>query len=217
MRELKLVIVCMLLFMSCKSQNTNTSILNIENDAYKIEIKKVNRNDFSKFTNSFTTSPFLAMNAECISLEEFIGRLKSMDAVPVIMKNKNLDDQYYSVFISQNYIDSVQESKVKRIIVKALGLKIEEKIFKIDTTVVAMHSKNKFMKHANIVVSDTIKTISKISHIHMEFTNMLIEDIMTCMGEKYKKVFVLGEKESQKDKLEFKRKGLGADQDAVRI
>ncbi len=181
---------------------SSNTILDIKNDSLRIEIKEVQKKDFANFTNSYHINPYLELRAECVSLKELIGIVKGVEK-NLIVDNKDFENQYYTAFVIQNNPDEKQDSIIRKDIVNALGYDLEKTV--INTSIVSITDRTKFLKYANNVISDTIVSQHRISPDLIEFENMELDKIVTYLSEVYNKVLILESKESQRIDYKIKR------------
>ncbi len=183
---------------------SSNTILDIKNDSLNIQIKEVLRSDFTSFTNSYHNTPFLGVRAECISLKELIGIVKRVEN-NLIIDNKDFENQYYAALINQYITDATQDSIIRNSIVNALGYDLEKSVVNIDTSIISVTDRMKYLQYANNVISDTIVSQYQISPELIEFENMELDKIMTYLSEVYDKVLILESKESQRINYKIKR------------
>ncbi len=206
-----LMMICFL-FSNCNKKSTtetsdlytNTSkyVLNLETDSYKVVINKVDKRNFENYRNSHHSEPFLGMKAECISLKELLSIIKDIQVNSIILDNKSLENQFYSVQVTQKTISNIQDSTIKSDIVESLNVIIEKKSFNIDTLMVSIDNKRKFLKHANNTVSDTIISQSRLSQDSIIFENYNLEKILASLSKEFDKTLSLSVEEPQK--IDFK-------------
>jgi hypothetical protein len=67
--------------------NSDKYVLDFENDSCKIKINHINKSDLSR---CYVKEPFLRINAECISLKEFISLIKDIDKTSIVLEDKDL-------------------------------------------------------------------------------------------------------------------------------
>ncbi len=212
---LALMIVC-LLFNNCKSKSTKTEksdlavnppkyVLSLETDSCKVIIKEVNQSNFQSYKNSHYSEPFFGMNAECISLKDLLGIIKDIEVNSIIFENKNLENQYYGVLVDQKVMSSQQDSMIKSNIIESLKINIEKKTFNIDTVMVSVGNKRKFLKYANTIVSDTIRSQSILSQDSMIFENYNLEKILTSLSKEFNKTLSLCVEEPQRINIKLRK------------
>ena len=94
LKNILIITIISIALLSCNSKS-----LNANTELYKIEIKKASY--FHKdFTNQFQTG-HLKINAEKMSLKELFGILIKTDKNNIRFKNKQLENEYYSIVIEQ--------------------------------------------------------------------------------------------------------------------
>ncbi len=203
---LALLMICFL-FTNCKnksetSETINISpieyVLNFENDSCKLVIKEVNKSNFSSYKNSHQSAPFLEMKADCISLKELLGIIKGIEVNSIIFNNKSFENQYYSVFIDQKVISDLQDSIIKSNIIESLNVVIEKETFNIDTLMVSVDNRVKFLKYANTTISDTIRSQSRLSQDSIIFENYNLERILAFLSKEFDKTLCLSVEEPQR-------------------
>lgn len=205
-----------LVFYQCKnksqtvfSDNTKSNstkyVLNIGNDSCKIKIKEVDRSKRSNFSNSYTREPRFEIRANCISLRQLIGIIKNVDTSLIISNSKDLDNQFYSVFINQKTTTDNQDSSIKNDIMKAFDLKIQKKYFSIDTTIISMNDQTKYKRFSNNEISDTVYSKYRISKDSIEFENSDLDNIVVHLKEIYNKVLILNTSVAQRIDYKIKR------------
>jgi len=205
-----------LLFTDCKNKtkalvhddtesNTFNYRFNYENDSCKINIKEVNISNICNFTNRYTNEPFLTMHSDCISLEELLCILKDIDKTSIILDSKDLENKYYSVIVDQKVNNARQDSMIKSKIIDALSIKIEKKIYNIDTIMITVSDRKKFVKHTNTTISDTILSKARISQDSMIFENYELEKILALISEEYDNALILASKETRRINLKLKK------------
>lgn len=210
-----LMMICLLL-MNCKNklvtkETSDTypiplkNVLNIETDSCKVIIKEVDKSNFSSYTNSHHCEPFLGMKAECISLKELLGIIKDIDVNSIILENKSLENQYYGVVVDQQMISSLQDSMIKNKIIESLNLNIKKKTFYIDTVMVSVGNKRKFLKFANTIVSDTIRSQSSLSQDSIIFENYNLEKILAFLSREFDKTLFLCVEEHQRINIRLRK------------
>ena len=210
-----LMMIC-LLITNCKNKTTTTktddtspipaqTVLSIETDSFKVIIKEVDKSNHPSYLNSQHSEPFLGMKAECISLKELLGIIKGIELNSIILEDKSLENQYYSVLVNQNVINSQQDSIVKYKIFESLNLGIKKKVFNIDTVIVTVDNKRKFLKYANNTVSDTIRSQSMLSQDSLIFENYNLEKILATLSKEFNKTLFLNVEEPQRINIKLRK------------
>lgn len=201
-----------LLFTNCKNKTkdlvpveTESKAFNYENDSCKIHIKEVNINNISHYTNSYTIDPFLTMHSDCISLVDLLCILKDIDKTSITLDSKDLENKHYSVIVDQQEKNARQDSMIKSKIMEALPIKIEKNSYTIDTIMISVSDRKKFVKHTNTTISDTIRSKAKISQDSMVFENYTLKDIIALISKEYDKALVLPSKETRRINLKLKK------------
>lgn len=205
-----------LLLTSCKNklatkEASDTSpiplkyVLNLETDSCNVIIKEVDKSNFSNYTNIYKSEPFLGLKAECISLKELLVIIKDIDVNSIIFENKSLENQYYGVVVDQKVISSLQESMIKNKILESLNLNIKKKTFSIDTVMVSVVNKRKFLKFANTTVSDTIRSQSSLSQDSIIFENYNLEKILAFLSREFDKTLFLCVEEPQRINIRLRK------------
>jgi len=205
-----------LLFTNCKNKtkalvsddslsNTISCRFNYENDSCKISIKEVNIRNISNITNSYTIKPFFTMHSECISLNELLRILKDIDTTSIILYSNDLENKYYSVIVDQKVNDARQDSLIKSKIIDALSIKIEKKLYNIDTIMITVSDRKKFVKHINTTISKKNLSKARISQDSMIFENYELDKIIALMSEVYDNVPIRASKETRRINLKLKR------------
>lgn len=203
-RILTILTVCLLLT-NCNNYEKGNFILVFENDSCSIIMKEVNKNDFSRFTNSCETTPYLNMRADCISLNELLCLVKDIDKADIVFDYTGLENRYYTVFIEQRIFNTKQDSIIKSKIIDALSVKIEKKSLNIDTTIVTVTDRDKFMKYANMTISDTIVSKFIVSKDSLQFENFEVEKILSRLSAEYENALIFDSEETQRINIKFKK------------
>jgi hypothetical protein len=183
----------------------NDFILNYENDSFKIHIKEVSKINLASFTNRISKGPNVGINAECLSMKELVGLLKCVDTSLIIISDKELDSRYFNVLIEQDLIKDSQDSIILIKILNKYGLDIKIDTFIVDTTIVSINDKSKFLKFSNKVVRDTITSEITLSQDSIGFKNTKLESIAANLSKIYNKTFILKTNVPQRIDYKFKR------------
>lgn len=145
------------------------------------------------------------MRADCISLNELLCLVKDIDKADIVFDYTGLENRYYTVFIEQRIFNTKQDSIIKSKIIDALSVKIEKKSLNIDTTIVTVTDRDKFMKYANMTISDTIVSKFIVSKDSLQFENFEVEKILSRLSAEYENALIFDSEETQRINIKFKK------------
>lgn len=132
--KISALFVLFIILSSCDNKS-----LKLETEAYQIEMKKAS-NFHSNFTNLTRESP-LYIKAERLSLKDIVGILIKTDTTNIKFENKKLENEYYSLYITQKDEKQPINKIVLNELLNSLNLELEA------TTV----------KTFKMVIKDTLK------------------------------------------------------------
>jgi hypothetical protein len=155
LKNILIITIISIVLLSCNSKSLNTNT-----ELYKIEIKKASY--FHKdFTNQIQTG-HLKIIAERMSLKELFGILIKTDKSNIKFKNKQLENEYYSIVIEQKKEENPIGKIVFNKILENWNLKSIEDSLKFYNLI----------SNSDNLVSKVIKTKDSIKFINCNLTKI---------------------------------------------
>lgn len=223
---LSLIIACLLLSNctspsahkeeSASNANRSEQLLNIDTDKYQIVLKKVKKTELQNATVGYHYEPYFGIKADYLSLKDLLHITMNVEAKDIIVENESLKNQYFSILIDQKLTsNNQQDSIIKSTVLDALHINIQKETLKVDTIIVSIGNKKKFLRHVNTTTpssindtNDTIRIRSEyaLSVDSMTFENYEIEELLRAVNREYdNKPLVLNPTASQRVDFKLKR------------
>ena len=176
-------------------------LLIIENDSCDVNIRERNSSSIEIVKNAFYDSPFLRLDCESISLKKLISLTLNVDTSFIVFEDNLLNSKHYRAFVHQKETNEKEDSKLRKKIIGALGLFVEKEFITVDTTVVSLSDKNKYLmylseqkngKESSFQISRaSLPDGSKLVSGSMTFDNYKLSEIMSKIGEEVDKTLVI--------------------------